>query len=55
MNITAAIIIILVLGAIVGGILVLKKSARKFNLSKEQLDIINKRNEELNKAEKKEE
>lgn len=47
MTITATIIIILVLGAIIGGVFVLKKSAKKFNLTQEQLDKIKKRNEEL--------
>lgn len=54
MTITAAIIIILVLGSIVGGILVLKRSARKFDLTQEQLNTIKKRNEALDKQEDKE-
>jgi uncharacterized membrane protein (DUF106 family) len=39
-------IIIIALGIIVGGIMVLKKSAQKFNLDKEQLQRIKQRSEE---------
>lgn len=53
MTITTVIIIALVFGAIVGGILVLKKTARKFDLSQEQLNAIKKRNEALDKKEDK--
>ena len=52
MSITAIIIIALAIGIIVGGILVIKKSAHKFNLTEEQLTNIKKRNEELDKEEK---
>jgi hypothetical protein len=53
MSATAIIIITLAIGIIIGGILVLKNSARKFNLSAEQLDKIKERNEALDKEEKK--
>lgn len=43
------IITILALGIVIGGILLLKKSAKKFNLTTEQLERINKRNEALDK------
>jgi len=52
MSATAIIIISLAIGIIIGGVLVLKNSARKFNLSAEQLDKIKKRNEALDKEEK---
>lgn len=52
MSITAIIITVLAIGIIVGGILVIKKSAHKFNLTAEQLANIKKRNEELDKEEK---
>jgi len=39
-------IIVIALGMIVGGIMVLKKSAQKFNLSDEQLKRINQRSKE---------
>ena len=39
-------IIIIALGIIVGGITVLKKSAQKFHLNKEQLERIKKRSKE---------
>ncbi len=55
MSITAIIIKALAIGIIVGGILVIKKSAHKFNLSPEQLADIKKRNEELDKEEKEQE
>ena len=46
MSIFAIFIIVITLGIIVGGIMVLKKSARKFNLSKEQLQRIKNRESE---------
>ncbi|AAZ24916.1 DUF2897 family protein [Colwellia psychrerythraea] len=52
MTITAIIITALAIGIIVGGILVIKKSAHKFNLTAEQLADIKKRNKELEKEEK---
>ena len=48
-------LIIFALISIVGGILVLKKSAKKFNLTPEQLKRVKERNELLEKQEKKEE
>jgi hypothetical protein len=51
MSLSAIVLITLALGIIVGGILVLKKSARKFDLTPEQLDNIKKRNKELDKKE----
>lgn len=52
MTLNAIIITILALGIIIGGILLLKKSAKKFDLTRQQLSNIKKRNEELDKAEK---
>jgi hypothetical protein len=46
MSTVAIFIIIIALGIIVGGIMVLKKSAQKFNLNKEQLQRIQKRSKE---------
>lgn len=51
MSLTEIIITALALGIIVGGIYVLKKSARKFNLTPEQLKKIKQRNEMLDKEE----
>lgn len=51
MSITAIIIILLALGVILGGVLLLKKSAKKFNLSDEQLEKIKERNQALDKEE----
>ncbi|MBL4900607.1 MAG: DUF2897 family protein [Colwellia sp.] len=53
MSLTVIIFIVLALGIIIGGILVLKKSARKFDLTPEQLERIKKRNKELDEKEKK--
>lgn len=55
MSVTAIIITVLAIGIIVGGILVLKKSANKFDLTPEQQVKIKKRNETLNKQEENEE
>lgn len=55
MSLSIIIIIALALGIIVGGILVLKKSAKKFDLTDEQLANIKKRNEAITKQEKFEE
>jgi len=44
MTITTLIIILLPLLMIISGIIVLKRSAKKFNLSDKQLDDIKKRN-----------
>ena len=54
MSLTEIIITALALGIIVGGIYVLKKSARKFNLMPEQLKKIKQRNEMLDKEEQEE-
>ena len=51
MSLTAVIITALAMGIIVGSILLLKKSAHKFNLTAEQLANIKKRNEALDKQE----
>jgi hypothetical protein len=54
MSLTEVILISLALGIIIGGVLLLKKSARKFDLTTEQLDSIKKRNKVLDEEEKKE-
>jgi sensor histidine kinase YesM len=54
MSVTPLIIIVLALGIIIGGILVLKRSSKKFKLTAEQLEKINQRNEQLEKEEQKE-
>ena len=51
MSLSVIIVITLALGIIIGGVLVLKKSARKFDLTTEQLESIKKRNKELDKKE----
>ena len=51
MSLSVIIVITLALGIIVGGALVLKKSARKFDLTTEHLESIKKRNIELDKKE----
>jgi len=43
----ATIVTVLALGMIIGGILLLKKSAKKFNLTAEQLEKIKQRNHVL--------
>ena len=50
----AVVITVLALGIIIGGILVLKKSAKSFTLTPEQLTKIKKRNELLAKEEEQE-
>jgi len=52
MSTSELIIIVLALGSIIGGILLLKKSAKKFDLTPEQLEKIKKRNDDLDKADK---
>ncbi len=52
MSVSEIILSVLILGIIVGGVLVLKKSAKKFNLTAEQLEEIKKRNDDLDKADK---
>ncbi len=51
MSASAIILTILALGIIIGGILLLKKSAKKFDLTDEQLARIKKRNNDLDKVE----
>ncbi len=51
MSLSELILITLALGIIIGGILLLKKSARKFDLTTEQLENIKKRNKDLDKKE----
>ncbi len=53
MSLSEIILIILALGMIIGGIFLLKKSAKKFELTPEQLDKIKKRNKALNDADQK--
>jgi hypothetical protein len=48
MSFTAIIIVTLALGAILGGIFLLKKSATKFQLTDEQLKKVNQRNQQQN-------
>ena len=52
MSLSEIMLTILALGIIIGGILLLKKSSKKFDLTPEQLTKIKKRNDELNKADK---
>ena len=49
MSIITIIIIVIAVGSIASGILLLKQSAKKFDLTKEQLTKIKERNEELDK------
>lgn len=51
MSITAIILILLALGSILGGILLLKQSAKKFDLTDAQLQKIKQRNKALDKQE----
>jgi|TARA_B100000767_G_C19650649_1_gene486559 uncharacterized membrane protein (DUF106 family) len=51
MSITTIIISIFIFGVIIGGVLVLKKTARKFNLTEQQLKKIKERNKALDKEE----
>ena len=51
MSVNEIIITILILGVILGGILLLKKSAKKLDLTPEQLKEIKKRNDDLDKTE----
>ncbi|MDX2368959.1 MAG: DUF2897 family protein [Colwellia sp.] len=52
MSLSVIILISLALGIILGGVLLLKKSARKFDLTDEQLKKIKKRNNELDKEDR---
>jgi hypothetical protein len=51
MSVSEIILTVLIFGLILGGILLLKKSAKKFNLTPEQLAKVKKRNEDLDKTE----
>ncbi|XQW85980.1 DUF2897 family protein [Thalassotalea piscium] len=51
MSLTFIFIIILAVSLIIGGIMLLKQSAKKFNLTDDQLKKINERNKELEKEE----
>ncbi|QBG35076.1 DUF2897 family protein [Litorilituus sediminis] len=55
MSLSLIFIILIALGIIIGGILLLKQSAKKFNLSPEQLKRIKARNEALDKEAREEE
>jgi len=50
MSVSEIILTVLSLGIILGGVLLLKKSAKNFDLTPEQLDKIKKRNEDLDKT-----
>jgi len=52
MSTLAIIVFVLVFGMLIGGIMQLLKSAKKFNLTDEQLQKIKKRNIELDKEDK---
>ena len=52
MTISVLVIIVLALSSIIGAVMVLKKSAKKFNLTDEQLTKIKQRNKELDKKER---
>ena len=52
MTISVLVIIVLALASIIGAVMVLKKSAKKFNLTDEQLAKIKQRNKELDKKER---
>jgi hypothetical protein len=51
MTFIEVIISVLIIGSILGGVLLIKKSANKFNLTPKQLADIKKRNEALDKEE----
>jgi len=51
MSLSEIILTILTLGIIIGGVLLLKKSAKKLDLTPEQLKEIKKRNDDLYKTE----
>ncbi|XPF94172.1 DUF2897 family protein [Colwellia sp. RE-S-Sl-9] len=55
MSLIGIIIAVIALGLIVSAVLLLKQSAKKFDLTEEQLQKIEARNTELEKEEKKEE
>lgn len=51
MNTSLILIILMALALIIGGIMLLKQSAQKFNLSEEQLKKVKERNKKLEKEE----
>ncbi len=53
MSLSVIILISLALAIILGGVLLLKKSARKFDLTTEQLETIKRRNKALDEEERK--
>ncbi|WP_448210912.1 DUF2897 family protein [Colwellia sp. MEBiC06753] len=53
MNITQIFISIIILGIIVGAVLLLKQSAKKFHLTDEQLKKVNERKKQLEAEEQK--
>ncbi len=55
MSSTFAILILLVLGIIIGGVMLLKHTAKKFILTEKQLNKIKQRNKELDKIEQQDE
>lgn len=54
MSIATIIITIFIFGVIIGGVMVLKKTARKFTLTEQQLKKIKERNKALDKEEEQE-
>jgi len=52
MSSSEIILTILAIGIIIGGVLLLKKSAKKFDLTPDQLNEIKKRNENLDKEDR---
>jgi uncharacterized membrane protein (DUF106 family) len=54
MSIATIIISIFIFGVIIGGVMVLKKTARKFTLTEQQLKKIKERNKALDKEEEQE-
>lgn len=54
MSFSAIAIIILAIASILAGVLLLKKSAKKFDLTPEQLEEIKKRNKAIDKQEESE-
>ena len=54
MTVLGIVVSLLSIGIIFGGFLMLRKSAKKFNLTPEQLETIKKRNEALDKQEQQE-
>ena len=52
MSISEIILTVLALGIVIGGVLLLKKSAKKFDLTPEQLKKIKERNDKIEREEK---